>query len=65
MKSTKSLPSSMRSNKNIENMMKKLLTIALLLLSMVAQAQIPDEVKDILKKCGEKMGHLKNPVLKN
>ena len=55
----------MRSNKNIENMMKKLLTIALLLLSMVAQAQIPDEVKDILKKCGEKMGHLQNPVLKN
>lgn len=45
----------MRSNKNIENMMKKLLTIALLLLSMVAQAQIPDEVRDILKKCGEKI----------
>ena len=37
--------------------MKKLLTIAFLLLSMVAQAQIPDEVKDILKKCGEKMHH--------
>lgn len=35
-------------------MMKKLLTIALLLLGMVAQAQIPAEVKDILKKCGEK-----------
>ena len=35
-------------------MMKKLLTIALLLLGMVAQAQIPAEVKDILKKCSEK-----------
>ena len=34
--------------------MKKLLTIALLLLGMVAQAQIPAEVKDILKKCSEK-----------
>jgi hypothetical protein len=38
----------------IDEAMKQLLTIALLLLSMVAQAQIPAEVKDILKKCGDK-----------
>ena len=37
--------------------MRKLLTIALLLLSMVSQAQIPAEVKDILQKCGEKSHH--------
>ncbi len=34
--------------------MKQILMILLMLLSTVAQAQIPDEVKDILKKCGEK-----------
>ena len=37
--------------------MKQLLTIGLLLLSMVAQAQIPAEVKDILQKCSEKNHH--------
>ena len=43
-----------RQNKNNVKMMKKTLMILLVLLSTVAQAQISDEVKDILKKCGEK-----------
>ena len=34
--------------------MEQMMMILLMLLSTVAQAQIPEEVKDILKKCGEK-----------
>ena len=39
--------------------MKQMMIVLLMLLSTVAQAQIPDDVKEIMKKCGEK-SHFEN-----
>ena len=39
----------------MNHMKKNLLIVLLLMLSIGMQAQIPTEVKDIMKKCGEKM----------
>lgn len=43
--------------------MKQLLTILLMLWGIVAQAQIPAEVTDILKKCSEKSNHAAGTII--